>query len=85
MTLLEPEMLMMAVQSGNPLISCKSHLLYLSFKRLGMCVLGMDRDREGGRQSISCLEKVQHFQVFIALKKTFSLIASGGSYSDIAH
>lgn len=41
MTLLEPEMLMMAVQSGNSLVSCKAHLPQASLRWLNTFVLAL--------------------------------------------
>lgn len=41
MTLLEPEMLMMAVQSGNSLISCKIHLPQASVEWMSTFVLAL--------------------------------------------
>lgn len=71
MTLLEPEMLMMAVQSGIPPASCRSHLLCASLKSLGVFVLGMDRDRKiKNKLSRNCTA----FSGVYCSKKTFSLI-----------
>lgn len=46
MTLLEPEMLMMAVQSGNSLFPANSVYHRFLKKRLGIFVLGLDGDGE---------------------------------------
>lgn len=56
MTLLEPERLMMAVQSGNSVFPADSILPQVSLIRLGMSVLGSDRDGrkiDGSKHTVS--------------------------------